>query len=48
MEGLDYRENHICGVVLFQVMWNCANGSGYRQWSRETKGMDMNIEEECK
>ena len=26
----------------------CANGSGYRQWSRETEGMDTNIEEECK
>ena len=26
----------------------CANGSGYRQWSRETKDMDTNIEEECK
>ena len=26
----------------------CANGSGYRQWSRKTEGMDTNIEEECK
>ena len=26
----------------------CANGSGYKQWSRETKGMNMNIEKECK
>ena len=27
MEGLDHGENHICGVVLFQVMWNLVKGS---------------------
>ena len=27
MEGLDHRENHICSVVLFQVMWNLIKGS---------------------
>ena len=27
MVGLDYRENHIHGVVLFQVMHNLIEGS---------------------
>ena len=30
-------------AICIFVTAPCANGSGYRQWSRETEGMDTNI-----
>ena len=39
MRGLDYGENHIRSVVLFQVMWNLVEGST-RVLSSKDRGRD--------
>ena len=39
MRGLDYGENHICSVVLFQVIWNLVEDSARVSSSRD-RGRD--------
>ena len=39
-------QSMLLSLFCANMAYTCANGSGYRQWSRETKGMDTNIEEE--